>query len=153
MSRGVVRIHFNRAAKFLLRLGEIHFEKEQISERRVAFGGCVIQRDSMASRGVGFWKIILRRTSGEQRNQHAGISYTGIGGSIIRIGSRRFFKVIERHLQVLTGAFIPEKAALEVKLISLGVFGWTRGNGPLFGTCQFGLERRGDSLRDVTLHG
>ena len=62
-----------------------------------------------------------------------------VGQRVVRVLCDRLIEVVDRFSYPLRRPFVPEKAALEIKLIGLGVIGRARSEGALFRAGEFCL--------------
>ena len=77
---------------------------------------------------------------------------TRVGAGRGRIDRDRLLEVIAGTLQIITGAFVPEKAAFEVKLVRFVVRRRRFRDRGLLGAGQFRAQCIGDGFRDLAFY-
>jgi hypothetical protein len=82
-----------------------------------------------------------------------GVSQPGVSQRVIRVLRDRLFEIVDRRLEIGTGALVPKISTLQIKLMRFGVLGRSRGNGVLLGTGELRFQGVGNGFCDFTFDG
>ena len=122
MGRRIIWLEFDTAPELFLRFGPVPIIIHQnMRQRRVRFGECVIQCQRLYCRFFCLWHCFVRCGKIVKRQSSVGIRQADIAKSEIRIALDALLEVLDRLFDSVRSALIPKIAAAQVELIRLGI--------------------------------
>ena len=124
MARRIIWRKFYAALELFLRCRPVPIVIHQdMRQRRVRFGECVIQRQRLYCRFFCLWHRFVRRGEIVKRQGNVGIRQAGVAESEIRIALDALLEVLDRVFDSVRRALVPKITAAQVGIISLNVLG------------------------------
>ena len=114
------------------------------------FGQRGIQLECLLCRRFRWWDGLLQGPRPVVGQENVGVSQPGVSQSVIRVLLDRLFEIVDRRLEIGTGALVPKISTLQIKLMRFGVLRRSRGNGVLLGIGELRFQRVGYGFCDFT---
>src|SRR6266487_2025830 len=122
MSRRIIWLEFYTALELFLRLRPVPIVVHQnMRQRRVRFGECVIQCQRLYCRFFCLWHCFVWGGKIVKRQSSVGIRQADVAKSKIRIALDALLEVLDRLFDSIRSALVPKIAAAQVELIRLRV--------------------------------
>src|SRR4029453_2837323 len=118
MSRRIIWLEFYAALELFLRRRPVPIVIHQnMPQRRVRFGECVIQCQRLYCRFFCLWHCFAWGGKIVKRQSNVGIRQTDVPKSKIRIALDALLEVLDRLFDSVRSALVPKIAAAQVELI------------------------------------
>src|SRR5881397_1751936 len=149
MCRRIIWVEFYAAFELFLRRRRVPIVIDQnMRQRRVRFGECVIQCQRLYCRFFCLWHCFVRRGKIVKRQASVGIREPDVAKSKIRIALDALLEVLDRLFDSVRSTLVPKIAATQVELICLCIRAVALDQSPLLLAGQFQLQLRCDLLRN-----
>src|SRR6266576_2950382 len=133
MSRRIIWLEFYTALELFLRLRPVPIVVYQnMRQRRVRFGECVIQRQRLCCRVFCLWHRFVWGGKVVKRQSGVAISQADVAKSKIRIALDALLEVLNRVFDSVRSALVPKIAAAQVELIRFWICAVVLDLPPLF---------------------
>src|SRR5438034_4897602 len=120
MGRRIIWLEFYTALELFLRLRPLPIVvHENMRQRRVCFGECVIQCQRLYCRFFCLWHCFVWGGKIVKRQSSVGIRQADIAKSKIRIALDALLEVLDRLFDSVRSSLVPKIAAAQVELIRL----------------------------------
>src|SRR6266516_323130 len=124
MRRRIIWLEFYAPLELFLRCRPVPIVIDQnMRQRRVRFGECVIQCQRLYCRFFCLWHCFVRRGKIVKRQASVGIRQADVAKSEIRIALDALLEVLDRLFDSIRSSLVPKIAAAQVRIISLNVLG------------------------------
>src|SRR5947207_13042764 len=118
MSRRIIWFEFYTPLELFLRLRPVPIVIHQnMRQRRVCFGYCVIQCQRLYCRFFCFWHGFVRGGKIVKRQSDVGIRQADVAESKIRVALDALLKLLDRLFDPVRSALVPKLATSQVELI------------------------------------
>ena|SRR5438552_11273066 len=126
MSRGIIRIQFDRATEFSICSSEVKIIGDKcLAKRRVGFAQRVVQFQRSQGGGFGFRQTLFWASRGKSRHQDISVGQTGVSQGKAGIFVDGLLKIPNSGLEIRRGAFVPKVPAFKIEVVrSVLSVGW-----------------------------